>query len=162
MISEFSNPNFLNTGTFIAVAKFKTAAMAVECQITLSSIFDDIAKSVKDLFIEGNGIASLKQLTQIYAVYGLTNLTGWEQTMDISVSGNDVIWPLPDGMDPAEAEDMIIHLEPQIIEFHDMSIETEQWQLYPLPQLLSMDDTEDLMAIPSIERAIFSSKKTIH
>ncbi|MBN2341922.1 MAG: hypothetical protein JXX29_02160 [Deltaproteobacteria bacterium] len=131
--------------SIIAIARFTTSRQAKSCQLTLTTLFNTIAQKVDALFEQGNGQAELSALAAIYEQYGFRNENGWEQEHPIMVSDNEVAWPLSFGVRKRDVEDLLQAMEPQSIEFHDMHEPSEDWQMYPVPEMIGfIDDTDDL------------------
>ena len=147
-------------GSLVAIITFESPAMALECQIMLKNIFKEISQAVERLYAKNDGEASLEDLNAIYHHYGLTNQTGWEQLLHITAEFNEVIWPIPDGMDPAEAEDLVSYLNPLLIEFHDLADDTKPWHLYTLPQLMPIENIEPPLIVRN--KKLTLNKKIIH
>ncbi|MBN2528127.1 MAG: hypothetical protein JXR76_17175 [Deltaproteobacteria bacterium] len=132
-------------GNVVVVARFTTSRQARSCQMTLTTLFNTIARKVDDLFKKGDGQADLGELAEIYAQYGFRNENGWEQEHPVMVHENEVAWPLSFGVRRSDVEDLLQAMEPQSIEFHDFQEPIEEWQLYPLPEMIAfMDELDEL------------------
>ena len=153
-------------GNVVVVARFTTSRQARSCQLTLTTLFDTIAQKVDELYEKGDGQATLSALSQIYAHYGFRNENGWEQEHAIMVSENEVAWPLSFGVCKSDVEDLLQAMEPQGIEFHDFKESVEEWQLYPVPEMMpfvdDIDDFEDTRLFEDEEYPGSPPKRVIH
>ena len=131
-------------GNVVVVARFTTSRQARSCQMTLTTLFNTISRKVDELFEKGGGQADLAELAEIYSQYGFRNENGWEQEHPVMVHENEVAWPLSFGVRRSDVEDLLQAMEPQSIEFHDFKESLEEWQMYPIPEMMPfLDDLED-------------------
>ena len=153
-------------GNVVVVARFTTSRQARSCQLTLTTLFDTIAQNVDELYEKGDGQATLSELSKIYSHYGFRNENGWEQEHAIMVSDNEVAWPLSFGVRKSDVEDLLQAMEPQSIEFHDFKETFEEWQLYPIPEMMpfidEIDEFEDTRLFEDEEYPGSPPKRVIH
>lgn len=142
VMKPFSNSedNFNNV---IVVVRFTTSRQAKSCQVTLSTLFSTISQKVDALYKKGNGQAEITELAEIYSQFGFRNENGWEQEHAIMLSENEVAWPLSFGVRRSDVEDILQAMEPQSIEFHDFQESVEEWQMYPMPELVAFSEESD-------------------
>ena len=97
MVDRFYSADDEATPGTIVLVRFATPRQARACHMTLIALFDRIETRVDELFEAGGGEATLAEVAAVYEEFGFSNDNGWEQEHEISLSGNEVVWPLSYG-----------------------------------------------------------------
>jgi len=117
----------------VLVCTFAGPVEAVTARNTLRATLDDLAREVKELFDEHNGVVEGEQVAKIYARAGLRNDMGWQQERPLAARGAELIWDLPEGVHVDDAENLVVSLGAIAVVAHVAVPGAEEWRAAPAP-----------------------------
>ncbi|MFO8072859.1 MAG: hypothetical protein R6V85_13380 [Polyangia bacterium] len=155
----------------VVIARFEDEETAAAAAESLNASLAMAASEVEELFERGDGAADGADVSRIYSRIGMRNEVGWEQEQPLTAVENELIWQLPSGAHPEDAESLLWSLGSESVIVGDLLAEEEPWRAAPGPIAIPavdeetgevafhyvVDDEEDLpMGSPA------SHKRTIH
>jgi len=117
----------------VLVCTFTGPVEAVTARDTLRATLADLAREVRDLFLEQDGVVDGEQVAKIYARAGLRNDMGWQQERPITVKGAELVWELPEGAHVDDAENLLVSLGAIAVVAHVTVPGSEDWRDAPAP-----------------------------
>ena len=149
----------------LLVADLGSPAEAARAARSLNSMLDEVREEVSDLFSRQDGVADAAAITRVYARLGLRNETGWEQERPVIASGKEVLWELPEGAYPEDAEAILWSVGARDISLHEAA-EEEPWRDAPHP-MMAMEIIDEDADAPEAEEEdgislARSDKRTLH
>lgn len=145
------------------IASFDSPREAQTASARVESMLESARQEVTDLFAAQGGVADVADVTRIYARYGFTNESAWEQSEPLRRQGADVVWDAPAGLDLDEVESLLSTLGARSVLMHRL-ISDEPWQDAPHPMtivvseeewvLLSPDDDEPFRQLPRVKKVL--------
>jgi hypothetical protein len=126
----------------VVIARFedeKTAAAAAE---SLNASLAAAAGEVADLFERGGGAADGADVSRIYSRIGMRNEVGWQQEQPLTAVENELLWQLPTGAHPEDAESLLWSLGSESVIVGDLLDEEDPWRVAPGPIAIPAVDEE--------------------
>jgi hypothetical protein len=130
-------------GDLLVVAGFDSAAEAAAARASLNDLLADLKRETEELYASQGGVADGDQLARIYERHGLRNDCGWEQERPISVSGDELLWELAEGVDLEDVESLLWTLGARDVIVHDRRLTDEPWREAPHPMSMPVPDDEE-------------------
>ncbi|MCU0663266.1 MAG: hypothetical protein MUC50_13190 [Myxococcota bacterium] len=146
------------------VAAFDSPREAEEATARVESLLEAARREVNELFLVQGGVADITDVTRIYACYGFTNQSAWEQADPLRVQGSEVVWDAPAGVDLEEVEALLSTLGARGVVMQRL-VDEEPWHQAPHPMTVVVSEEEWVLLTPNEEepyRQIPRAKKVLH
>ncbi len=146
------------------VARFADPVRAEVAKSTIEEMLKNAEVEVDALFEKQGGIADIADVADIYTRFGFHNDIGWKYEIPIALLEEEIIWELPEGLIPEEAQILLLALGAEAISVQTDD-ENEQWRQARHPgAMLILEDDHDFWEYDDEEstRPSLSIKRTLH
>ena len=147
------------------IGHFVDVTQAEAASAVISKTLDHAEREVQALFNRRNGVAEAAEVGRIYERHGFTNDSGWHQERPLSHAGEELLWEIPEGMDVAEAQNLLVSLGALSVTI-DEETNDDVLTAIPHPAAVFLAEMEnDFIDIDDEERLLpycQSEKKLLH
>lgn len=92
------------------VVRFADESSALNACSTIEAMLGSARAEVETLFAEGDGVADGNAVNRIYAKYGFRNDVGWSQQRPLEVTGKEIKWDVPLGVELEDVQLLLLSL----------------------------------------------------
>jgi hypothetical protein len=137
---EDADPGGLSQRSVTLAALYESDDEAMDAVASVNAALEEAAAEVDLLFAKNGGVAESAQVDRIYARFGLRNTSGWRQERPLEADGRRVLWQLPPGASPEDAELVLLSHGASAVEAVEPA--GGGWKVAPHPLAIPFVDEE--------------------